>query len=469
MQRSSATHPGTDRATGRIPAPIAAMSREIMHGPRRYLSHGPSARSARVTISVGFALLVLAGLFWTSATVRAQIAGLACSVPGVGIRACDTSGLVALQPASVSRNGITLTVLGLLSSHKETVVRLEFTGLPAITGPQDSASLVPRNRLQLAVREMNGRSYALLHRGPSSESTAAPRAYKEEVTFSALDPRARAVDVRVDGPPALGSWAVHVPVVPLQHAALPVASGGNSGITLRGVNVRVANVAADSNGATLQLSARTDAGTQPVGLGSDPMNRMLALQDDQGRVYVEQMWLPSDHWDKKSTVYTDDAFFAPFAGATRSLELTVPSVRVMEDVDKLTLRASVAGKQAGDEISLQGSYKLGPYPFQITSATLTNTAPTEMPPGSYAPGTRWLVLSLNLGSSKGGRKLIGLGPVESSTGDPHLAGQIVAGQQTELSVPLPPGSGDSVTLSVRNAEVEVEGPWRLRVPLAPGS
>src|SRR5438477_298311 len=55
-----------------------------------------------------------------SPEVQAQVARLRCVVPGLGVRACDSPGLVSTQAVSAASNGLVVQVLGLQASSDRT-------------------------------------------------------------------------------------------------------------------------------------------------------------------------------------------------------------------------------------------------------------------------------------------------------------------------------------------------------------
>ncbi|MDE3076096.1 MAG: hypothetical protein KGJ86_11770, partial [Chloroflexota bacterium] len=88
----------------------------------RHWSFPTFARWWRLPASALAVVTVLLSAAWFSPQARAQLGWLVCYVPGLGIQACDTTGLVMTVPVSVTRGGQTLTVTDLLSSGGQTLV-----------------------------------------------------------------------------------------------------------------------------------------------------------------------------------------------------------------------------------------------------------------------------------------------------------------------------------------------------------
>lgn len=439
-----------------------AAARAESAAPRRVValrSRGLSRPLAlRIASIASVILLVAATTLWLSPGARANVAQLACLVPGLGIRDCAAASIVAAEPVAVTRGGATFTVLALLSSGGQTTVRVEVTGLPA--PPPDAPS--PAGQLNVTLRGADGQTYPRVGKGGLGGiiPRVTPNAFgvSAEGAFAALNPDTRAVDIELFGPPTVGNWQVRVPVVPVQEAALPIAQEGGEGVTLHGVTVRVTNVAADRRGLAVQLLAQTDSADRLVrgDLGGMRYGRRLTLRDDQGRSWVELPPAQRQVQNLSGSV-TDEALFAPLSADVTSATLTVPFVTVEEVGEASTLRVPLAGRQVGDQFAAPGDFILGGFRVRVTNITLAEDN----------KGNRRLWFDIVGGEWADGRKFVAPGG-SSLDGVDRGCGASYRGdvsQITRLCVSLPPDYGDEVTVTLRNPIVAISGPWEIAVPI----
>lgn len=417
----------------------------------------------RCAALAALALLVLGGGLWASPGARASAGRLACLLPGLGIGGCAPTTLVAARPLALARDGVTLTVTRLIADEGGTRVRVEIVGLPM----PPAADLVGGVRLTLT--DDAGRTLART-RGSFGQGIiplAAPPValpttfdYGLEATFAALDPNTRAVDIAVAGAAPLGTWAVRVPLVPVGEAALAPVREGSAGVTLHGITVRAASVAADPLGLGVQLTARADPALGVVrGLRPDAARGGLVLRDDHGRQYPERQPDLDGHPADADGVLTAGALFPPPAADARVATLTVPFVIVQEATGTATVRVPVAGYRAGDRLPVADDVAIGPYHLRVTDVTLAQDNKGHwrlwftLDPGDWSPD---------------GRKLVGPGFAAVDGGAPVGCGATMQGdvsQEIRRCVELPDGADHDVTVTFRQPVVAVRGPWDLDVPL----
>lgn len=414
------------------------------------------------------ALLLLGGGMWASPSARAQFGRVAWLVPGLGLRAADTPGLTAVAPVIAARDGLTLTVLALRSADGRTQVRLQIAGVP-FTRPGEAS---PVGALRLTLRDAAGRDYPASGGAPASQGIvpqgpATPGAPPATLTlgveqpFAPLDPAVRAVEVRVDAPPPVGTWVVRVPVAPDAAGGLAVAGPGGAGVTIGGITLRVAGVAADEHGLAVQVAAQPGGGARAVralGEVGHPARR-LTLRDERGRELVETPPTFSAPGADAAGILTDDMLFPPLAPGSRATTLTVPTVIVAETGETAPLRIPLAGARSGDVIPLDATLAVGPYPVHVTGAEIVDRA-----------GTRTLLLHLELGGGPPGRRLLGFAgaTLDGQTTSPNATEYARPGasvQADAIGVPLPVGIGDTATITLRDPLVAVDGPWQLPIPL----
>lgn len=417
-------------------------------------------RAAALTVIV----VALGTSLFISLPVRAQLQRAACLIPRLGIRACDAPGLIAPNPVSVSRAGAKLTVAALLSSSGKTIMRLDIMGLAAPVGQ------LPAGPLRTTLNDTSGKEYPPADGWAKWVKPEDPQSISAVAVFTALDPSVRAVDLHVEEPQPVGSWAVRVPVSPVEATKLPRAYEGPQGATVEGITVRIASIAIDSEGTTVQVSARSAvAGRGIVNLANhQPVLYPLVLRDDKGREYRERA-RPQEALPRLEGPFTEDISFPPLATDARSVSLVLPFVTVVEETAPAIIRVPIAGKAAGDHIPLQADLRLGAYSFRVAGADLV-----EQPPGAPASLVRqqrgsWLALQLDYGDWNGGRKLVGPGVVENAHAiQSSLTSRDGVSQFTRVSVPLSEASDGEAVVTFQNARIAIRGPWKLEASVPGG-
>lgn len=233
-----------------------------------------------------------------------------------------------------------------------------------------------------------------------------------------------------------------------------------AGPATSGLDVTLAGIALGDDRTAIQLTAWPDSSATHVynAGGWHGSRRPLVLRDDRGQEYTE---IPSNPPSRpySGSVYTDDILFSALSPGAKSIELDVPFVTVAEQAAAAPLEVPLTGRRVGDTIVLPTTnLMLGRYPIQVTSASL-----------GESDGQRQLVLHLDLGSWHDGRKLVAPGRVQlegfepsSLTGLTFFDAPDVVGQSTEVRIPLREDVGDRATVLFRDAQVAVQGPWRLR-------
>lgn len=428
------------RALATVPAQSATGQRQ-----RRPWSALPlRLAAAACLLFLGFAYLLSAG-------VQAEVRHLACWIPGLGIQSgCTTTDLVAPNAVSATRGATTVIVASLYSSNGSTTVRLLFSG------PRGSPN-------GLALHDSAGKQYRL--QGFSGSSSGSGGSFTLYASFAGLDDSVRTAILSFEVAGAV--WHVRVPVVPVPRADLPAAHAGSRPITRHGVTIRVAYVAADRRRTAVQIMTRVPPGASIEALGAPPPagTGSLLMHDQWGHRYLQHS--SSDEISPQGPLQiamTDngqiaafDALFPPLPAVARLATIDLPMVTMTEDTGEVSFLVPVAEPRGGHRIPLRMPLQLGPYRFHVLDARI-----------QWEGGFPELVMRLDLGGWQQGRKLIRPLEVQINGDGSSVFGHIkraVPGQWDEIGVPLPAGSGPAVTITFHGAEVAVEGPWRLAVPL----
>ncbi|MGH2460058.1 MAG: hypothetical protein ACRDIY_14480 [Chloroflexota bacterium] len=448
------------------PSVSSGRSRTSKHRPNllAWLPTWARSWSIRATAAALIALVVGFGAA-TSPVVGEQIHQIACFVPNLGIRNCGTPGLVATQPVSVSHGGKILTVQAVLSGGGETIVRFEMSGFA------DQSSVAAHDAAMNAVRQVHvtlqddqGRKLTLLDQLGDS-LIGIPRIpgsaqYFFDERFGPLDSSVRSVLISVDGPPSIGRWTIRVPVSTVSQTGLSLAKGGGDSLSLHGVTVRITDVAANQQHTVVELAVDAkSAGTFVRSVGGPGNSHQLVLRDDKGQTYSE---MPSAgrFWPERSGTYTDDVVFPPLAPDVRSAQVIVPSVTIEKVVGATTFTVPLTGAVEDKPIAIDREVTLGPYSFRVVDARVENR-------DFFQRLGNWLSFDLSVGSLKGGELLIGPGRTVSVNGRavPLEWKSDAQGQWTTIEVPLPETPASNVSITLQNAQVAVQGPWRLRLTL----
>jgi hypothetical protein len=161
-------------------------------------------------------------------------------------------------------------------------------------------------------------------------------------------------------------------------------------------------------------------------------------------------------WPDRGGAHLQDVVFPPLAPDARSAELLIPSLIVEEDAPEVTVSVPIAGARIGEVIPLNAALQLGPYPFRVPSARIVEQW-----------GERMLALDLDLGDWDSGRMLVGIGRVwvqgEDRGFQARSDGEV--GQWSDIRVSMPESEPSPVVVTLRQARVAIDGPWRLEVPL----
>lgn len=445
----------------------------------------------------GVVLLVVLGLagaaLGVDSPVRAQLAPLACLIPQLSVQSCSGPVLVAAQPVSVSRDGRTVTVTQLLSANGMTSLTVEISpqpdggfcllGPPRVPVPCGSAAPMYIGNavsvpvpppvtakpipLQVALQDASGKSYPQLQRAGAliggSRFSAGPGSPRIEVIregFVPLDPGARSVNVQLSAPDPIGSWSVSVPV-----ALLSTSGQTSPAVTHQGVTVG-ATLSADPAHTFVHLTASSQAADRQVHeiSGDFGPGQRLTLQDDQGRSYAE---LPaSEEGPPLAGCFgsagvpnlvcpSDDASFPPLPPETRSATVTVPFVTVVESGGTATLRIPIAGRQPGDEFSLDDDVQLGPCHLRVTGARLRAIG-----------GHPVVTLQYDLEDCQNGRKLLGAASLTVEGIGGGQGGSESLDRTAQVSFGLPDGVDEPV-VTFHGALVAIKGPWKLQLPVSP--
>jgi hypothetical protein len=448
------------REGGAVALPEAAASRSGVIGPRHWPSPVIPRRRLLLVPAAAVALVAVGATLWKSPAAQAQVARLASFIPGLGIRSYDPHGLVAPLPVSVSTGGATMTVKSLLSNGETTRVQVEVTGLPATPPLNSLLQESSINSIVLTLRDANGKAYPPAPQVSMLSGGGGPgQSLRMEKVFVGLDPSMRTVDVVLTAPAPVGNWTVRLPVAPLAQSGLSAAVQQSGSVTLHGIRVQVASVAADAQRTVIQL---TGAGAPPIrfvrALGQPAGARKLVLRDDHGQDYVE---LPSagrtDPYDAQRR-YVSDAVFPPLPASVRSADIVVPFVTV-EVPAVAHFSIPVAGKGVGDILPVDITVPFAGFAVHVTSATIVEQL-----------GGRWLALHVNLGGWQGGRKLVGPGqatvePKGASYFQSQSDGDV---NQTTLLRVSYADTAQTVTVTLNGANVAVQGPWQVPVILPPG-
>jgi hypothetical protein len=320
----------------------------------------------------------------------------------------------------VSREGITVRVVGVLATERYTTLSLTVEGLPNVKTGYPSGPL-PMPYLQ----DASGHHYD----GNSASGGGRYWTYG----FYALPRDSRRVTLVVDslmlGTPRvlgahLGVWRIDLPLTPVTSSALSKASTVGSSVTIHGVTVVLGQVAHSNDGLQAHLSAGGSRSSQVEYLELAPP-------------LYEQNYLPgsgqSGQWD-----------------LALPANLTTIGIARLHDVEPGNTSVSFNMPATGS-LRLDRSFQLGRYVIVLERAEWVDgpnghTLRVYFHPGPVIDGgqvTNWELDGVNS---------YGFAWADPSTNSGYL----------ELL--NKPGPGH-ITLRMKNPHVLVEGPWDLPVPV----
>jgi hypothetical protein len=426
--RSSWSDPEIESALVAVLRPIAARPGAIDRMLAQLPARSPAAplwRQRRMRYAVALAMAAIALILGATPQARDAVANtvrqLFYFVPGQGIRSAPATSLVLDHPVVVSREGITVRVVGVLATERYTTVSLTVAGLPDVKTGYPSGPL-PMPYLQDASgRRTDGNSAG----GGGSYWTYG---------FYALPRDARRVALVVDSlslgmPSALGAhlgvWRIELPLTPVTSSALSQASPVGSSVTLHGVTVVLLQLARSNDGLQAHLTAGGSRSSQVDSLELEPP-------------LTDQNYLPgsgqSGQWD-----------------LTLAANLTTIGIARLHDVEPGNASVSFNMPSTGT-LPLERSVQLGRYVVVLERAEWFDgpnghTLRVYFHPGPAIDGgqvTNW--------------ELDGVNSYGFVWADPSTSSGY-------LELLNKPGPGH-ITLRMKNPHVVIEGPWELPVPVS---
>lgn len=489
-------------AGGLMPSAPTAVRHRWQEWGNHWLWRWSTSRLGHVATTALLILLLGIGLLMTS-SVWAQLGPLTCLVPQLGGQACGVGALVAAQPASVSRDGRTLTVTQLLSANGRTLLKLEISpqpdggitlrstpgsgsgpmspvyggGVPILVAPGappvSRASAVPSTPpvpVNITLEDSTDKVYPRVADLPQPVGVGSrflagvgtPRVAVINEVFAQLDPGVRSVTVRLSAPDPLGSWSVSVALASLHTSGQEGLAVTHQGITLG------ATLVANPQQTIVHLVAMSQApGVQIHDIGGELwLGQRLVLQDDQGRSYAESPPTPggpapADCFGSARTLTlscnTYDAVFPPLPPDVHAVALTVPFMTVAEENSSASLPIPVGGKTPGDQIPIHTDMKLASYHLRVMGADLVNIL-----------GHRAVTLHVDRGDWQNGRKLLGAGTVTVEGINGGGGGGESLDRTADIRVGLPDGASDHPVVTFHSPLVAVNGPWKLQLPISTG-
>jgi hypothetical protein len=403
-------------------APVGTIDRMLSRLPVR-LPAAPLWRQRRVRFVAALAAAAIALILGASPQARDAVANtvrqLFYFVPGQGIRSAPATSLVLDQPVIVSREGITVRVVGVLATERYTTLSLTVAGLPDVKTGYPSGPL-PMPYLQ----DASGHHY--------DGYSAAGGGRNWTYGFHALPRNARQVTLVVDslmlGMPStlgahLGVWRIDLPLTPVTSSALSQASTVGSSVTVHGVTVVLGQIARSNDGLQAHLTAAGSRSSQVEYLDLAPP-------------LSEQNYLPgsgqSGQWD-----------------LSLPANLTTIGVARLHDVEPGN--ASVSFNMPPNvTMPLDRSVQLGRYVVVLERAEWFD-----------GPNGHTLRVYFHSGPAVDGGhvshfELDGVNSYAFVWADPSSA----SGYFELLNKPSP----GHITIRIKSPHVVVEGPWELPVP-----
>jgi hypothetical protein len=403
-------------------APVGTVDRMLSRLPAR-LPAAPLWRRRRVRFAAAVAAAAIALILSASPQARDAVANtvrqLFYFVPGQGIRSAPATSLVLDHPVVVSREGITVRVVGVLATEGYTTLSLSVDGLPDVKTGYPSGPL-PMPYLQ----DPSGHHY--------DGNSAAGGSRNWTYGFSALPRNVRHVTLVVDSimlgmPSALGAhlgiWRIDLPLTPVTSSAFSQASTVGSSVTIHGMTVVLSQIARSGDALQAHLTAAGPRSSQVEYLELAPP-------------LSEQDYLPgsgqSGQWD-----------------LSLPANLTTIGIARLHDVEPGNASVSFNMPATGT-VPLDRSVQLGKYGVVLERAEWFD-----------GPNGHTLRVYFHSGPAVDGGQLTnfeldGVNSYAFVWADPSGA----SGYLELLNKPAP----GRITLRMKTPHVVVEGPWELPVP-----
>jgi hypothetical protein len=402
--------------------PVGAIDRMLAQLPSR-LPAVPLWRQRRIRFAAALAAAAIALILGATPQARDAVANtvrqLFYFVPGQGIRSAPATSLVLDHPVVVSREGITVRVVGVLATERYTTLSLTVDGLPDVKTGYPSGP-VPMPYLQDAAG----------HRYDGHSAAGGSRYWT--YGFDALPRNARRVTLVVDSlmlgmPSALGAhlgvWRIDLPLTPVTSSALSQAAAVGSSVTVHGVTVILGQIARSNDGLQAHLTAGGSRSSQVEYLELAPP-------------LSERNYLPgsgqSGQWD-----------------LSLPANLTTIGIARLHDVEPGNASVSF-NMPASGTVRLDRSVQLGRYVVGVERAEWFD-----------GPNGHTLRVYFHSGPAVDGGhvtnfELDGVNSYGFAWADPSSASGY-------LELLNKPGPG-RITLRMKSPHIVVEGPWELPVP-----
>src|ERR1700675_3550878 len=402
--------------------PVGTVDRMLSRLPAR-LPAAPLWRQRRIRLAVALAAAGIALILGATPQARDAVANtvrqLFYFVPGQGIRSAPATSLVLDHAVVVSREGITVRVVGVLATERYTTLSLTVDGLPDVKTGYPSGPL-PMPYLQ----DPSGHHY--------DGNSAAGGSRDWTYGFYALPRNTRHVTLVVDslmlGIPSvlgahLGVWRIDLPLTPVTSSALSQASTVGASVTLHGLTVVLGQIARSGDGLQAHLTAAGSRSSQVEYLELAPP-------------LSEQNYLPgsgqSGQWD-----------------LSLPANLTTIGIARLHDVEPGNASVSF-NMPATSTVRLDRSVQLGNYVVVLERAEWFD-----------GPNGHTLRVYFHSGPAVDGGQLTnfeldGVNSYAFVWAEPSGA----SGYFELLNNPAP----GRITLRLKSPHIVVEGPWELPVP-----
>jgi len=421
---------------------------------------GRRARPARPAVWIGVAAAILAGLFASGALRHAWAAlrQLLFFVPGIGGAGVGQQGptaLVLASPASTGAGTLTLTVTGLVSGRRATLVAYTLSRR-ALAAPAGSAPVA--DAVEATVSDGRGRSFAPRYWFPVTRGLerGAP-AVSGLLAFPALDAGTRIAVLR----------AAQLPLAPpgrpwtLRLALHPAGSGGvqtsypvDSGATRHGVRVAVTDVTLAGRSIVVDMATTIEGGPlaggrvvslepgQAVGGLAPTFSTGTAAGTRTVAALVSPLPAPLDRDVLPRPEFVFPTTIRTAGGADGAARVTVPAVAARAPgAATIVVRAGSRGR----------AVRVGPATIAVAHGRIV------APPAALGLGDeRRLELTLAFPPARPD------GALESVDVVVDGVGRTVSRDDPRVEIPLAAGQ-QAVRVTLANPLVSMRGPWTLTV------
>jgi len=372
------------------------------------------------TTTVAVAAILLIILSFGPNNVMAAVNSLLLYIPGYGIHSTENVNLVAPNPVRAEREGVKIDINGLLADGKGTSLIAYVEGnIPDM----NSSYLV----------DLSGKRYP--YQGGSIGSTET-KISAIQVLWSGYEPLPANVRQVALVIPSLSNWTISIPLAP--------ASSLNTADEF-GPSVKTNNVIVSGQATSFTDETKVTLLVQSLRGGIFQIVNGPVLTGSDGRIYPLN--------SQPGFLGSGISYFSTSPHAGTRITVQIPSLLLQQDV---LGNAVIPVPEKDSPLTLNQSLKLGSWNLKLIKAEVV------------AQNGTWLRVYVQP-DSLDGATINGLARLSVDGKEDSWSTEYdkSTGSMKWFQVPYPQGN-KSVSITVNQVHVQVDGPWKIDLPVIPG-